>query len=774
MGVKMRDICGRLKVAAHCFYHPTVLVSALVILIMGVLAALGARHFLRDISAAKREAFVNAVHIGMDEAFVPVLGRLSNIDRMIGDVELWEEEALNDLGSGDESYRPIFILERRTADISQVRVLARKNDQYLLAEGASNKILELIQGEKILFVNGNSIRDKYSYIVRKLSSGNVKLLDQSEWKIVAAAIPYDIMELTAPILAEVAKANAKITIESGGKDKTPILAFGNESKSLFRSTDTETFGVSIFDATFSVSIISPANVGLNRFERRAEILIGISTLVLILVVASIIVLVLAGEAKAVEKEKETEAKLKMKSEQLKTLLATAPMGVFISTIDGSQFVGNEIFRSLFKLPIGATRFDMWVEAIHPEDREEIKESFLRSCESGDPFDRQFRTEIGGETYLRHMRTSPVMVKGKVSYCIGTVQDITPSRSSHPLSEEKSKPKSDQEQPPPSVDRVNEALAAIAESVAACHQELKELRNIEPAKAIRQESHSEKTDKTPLTIKTRSTKLIAQHEIRKTSAYPQAILSKVLTLLQIKADANGVVLGMEIDSKAPIKLETSPHLLTQGLIEMVDSAISSRSSGRVTVVYGIKGEDPYFSIVEEPRTDNFASQTSSSSFFNVEYPSLDELSASTPTRVVRESRSGKGFITSVSLSGASSADLEEETTPNSSVLIVEERDDIREHFEKIVKDLGLRPVSAKNTPDAWTRLCSEPFQFVIVDTSLGELPKSLRSTENGQTLPIIGIKAGAKDRSSDNAFDLMVGEDCTSAELRAALEGVSEG
>ena len=75
------------------------------------------------------------------------------------------------------------------------------------------------------------------------------------------------------------------------------------------------------------------------------------------------------------------------------------------------------------------KLEQLLETVHPDDREGLRQRYLKAVESGEPYDYDFRVRLSNDRTLHiHQETRfDLDVKGQPSRAIGTFQDITAAR-----------------------------------------------------------------------------------------------------------------------------------------------------------------------------------------------------------------------------------------------------------------------------------------------------------------------------------------------------------
>lgn len=118
---------------------------------------------------------------------------------------------------------------------------------------------------------------------------------------------------------------------------------------------------------------------------------------------------------------------------LDAILASSPVGMFVTDIDGTITYMNQALVELtgFSLAMDARR--EWMRHVHPDDHTTALELWHRSMAGGEDFLQQFRYyRQGGELLWLEVHTSPVIAEERVLGFVGTVKDITERREEEAL------------------------------------------------------------------------------------------------------------------------------------------------------------------------------------------------------------------------------------------------------------------------------------------------------------------------------------------------------
>jgi len=131
-------------------------------------------------------------------------------------------------------------------------------------------------------------------------------------------------------------------------------------------------------------------------------------------------------ARDIAERKQAEAALGESERRFRTLAGHAPVGIFQTDAEGNCLFVNERWCAMAGMSPEQARGQGWVNALHPEDRDRIRQEWYESAQAGQEFasEYRFRTPQGEIAWLSG---SAVVLRdevGQVTGYIGTVTDIT--------------------------------------------------------------------------------------------------------------------------------------------------------------------------------------------------------------------------------------------------------------------------------------------------------------------------------------------------------------
>jgi len=121
-----------------------------------------------------------------------------------------------------------------------------------------------------------------------------------------------------------------------------------------------------------------------------------------------------------------EAALRESEEVFRALSRSSPLGVFMTSRDGRFEYTNPRCREIFGLTFGQSVGDGWKNAIHPDDRDRVAETWTAKIRAAQPVNLEFRVrQPGSARRWVHLRGDVRLAEdGTPQGYVGTVEDIT--------------------------------------------------------------------------------------------------------------------------------------------------------------------------------------------------------------------------------------------------------------------------------------------------------------------------------------------------------------
>lgn len=123
---------------------------------------------------------------------------------------------------------------------------------------------------------------------------------------------------------------------------------------------------------------------------------------------------------------ELEAKVQDRTQELQTLMAHVPVGIFQTDAAGACVFVNERWCDMAGMTADEARGTGWVRALHPDDHERVAREWSEATAAGREFvsDYRFITREGKVSWLHGSAVALLGDDGKPSGFLGTISDIT--------------------------------------------------------------------------------------------------------------------------------------------------------------------------------------------------------------------------------------------------------------------------------------------------------------------------------------------------------------
>jgi PAS domain S-box-containing protein len=134
-------------------------------------------------------------------------------------------------------------------------------------------------------------------------------------------------------------------------------------------------------------------------------------------------------ARDVTERKQAEEALRESERRFRTLTAHAPVGIFLTDQEGNCLFVNELWCEMAGLSPEEAQGQGWARALHPDDRERVRQEWYAAAKAGRPFasEYRFRTPQGKVTWIDGTAVELCDEAGQVAEYIGTLTDITDRR-----------------------------------------------------------------------------------------------------------------------------------------------------------------------------------------------------------------------------------------------------------------------------------------------------------------------------------------------------------
>ncbi|MBA5687167.1 sensor domain-containing diguanylate cyclase [Rugamonas apoptosis] len=128
--------------------------------------------------------------------------------------------------------------------------------------------------------------------------------------------------------------------------------------------------------------------------------------------------------------KEGELAMRKKQAELAAVNDASPLGLIRADRAGHCTYVNRTFETITGLTREQALGDAWLDAVHPNDRQEVKASLQRMVETREPLQDTVRClRPDGEVTWVSFKVAAMMVDGKLYGYVGTLDDITLIRKS---------------------------------------------------------------------------------------------------------------------------------------------------------------------------------------------------------------------------------------------------------------------------------------------------------------------------------------------------------
>jgi PAS domain S-box-containing protein len=132
-----------------------------------------------------------------------------------------------------------------------------------------------------------------------------------------------------------------------------------------------------------------------------------------------------GISRDITKRKTTEEALLKSQHLFQTLAQVSPVGIFRTNADGNTTYVNPKWSELSGFSSREAFGEGWLNAVHPEDRGKLSESWANNLKSGNESSAEYRfLRPDGSTIWVIGKAVPELIGNEVTGYIGTITDIT--------------------------------------------------------------------------------------------------------------------------------------------------------------------------------------------------------------------------------------------------------------------------------------------------------------------------------------------------------------
>jgi PAS domain S-box-containing protein len=140
-------------------------------------------------------------------------------------------------------------------------------------------------------------------------------------------------------------------------------------------------------------------------------------------------------ARSASRHQKTEAALHASEKRFETLCDRAPVGIFSTDAQGLCVYTNPQWTQMSGLSMAESRGHGWKEALHPDDRETVFESWKTNALQGVSWEYRLLTPQGQIRWIRAMGAPLYSNGGEITGYVGTTEDITELKYAHDTTRE---------------------------------------------------------------------------------------------------------------------------------------------------------------------------------------------------------------------------------------------------------------------------------------------------------------------------------------------------
>jgi PAS domain S-box-containing protein len=113
--------------------------------------------------------------------------------------------------------------------------------------------------------------------------------------------------------------------------------------------------------------------------------------------------------------------------ELETILSLVPDVVFTTDGFGEWVYVNSRWPDISHTPAADASGQGWLDAVHVDDRERVREAFFEGIASGESFQTEWRTSDHGDARWKLMRAEPLVDGARIIRWFGTITDVHDAR-----------------------------------------------------------------------------------------------------------------------------------------------------------------------------------------------------------------------------------------------------------------------------------------------------------------------------------------------------------
>jgi len=496
--------------------------------------------------------------------------------------------------------------------------------------------------------------------------------------------------------------------------------------------------------------------------------------------------------------REVERKLRESEQRFRVLVESTAQAVWETNADGRVVEESPTWLEYTGQEEGESLGDGWLEAFHPDDREEMRQQWRSAVETQRVLDAEYRLRGPSDTWRwTHVRAAPIRKSagGNVTKWVGMNSDITRRKTAEALLEQ-------------ARDRAEAANKVRGEFLANMSHEIRTPMTAILGYADILSNHLSDPDDLECveTIRSNGRFLLeiindildiskidaGRIQLQKEEVSTAQLIGDVLQLMQIRAQEKQLSLKAEFETDIPTTIETDPVRLRQVLLNLLGNAIKFTTNGEVRLVArfvpesaqmefdvvdtGIGISPPDIDRLFEPFIQFDSSSTRTAVGTGLGLTISRRLVSTLGGKFTVRSHPGEGSTFTFSIDCGTHGPLRKlhpgseivsTTKPFTGgeiqlagrVLLVDDRREVRYLAEHFIVDAGGTVITANSGEEALATLAEEPdgepdVNVVLMDVQMpvmDGLEATRRLRQQGFDRPIIALTASAMQEDRERCL-----------------------